>query len=226
MTLAQLRALALVYLGTASDDPAYPATTLNLVAQTAYAQLLADAADVNPGYLSTTVTLTADSATAITYTFSTQSTPITNFHKWLEVRWTDATGARLMEVRPEELDRSGPGSFALTGSDDTPVLTLGYNSTPGMALFFRYAFTPPALVVDTDVPSALPSAYHDVLALRMAAQAYALGNEATFPAALAVLLQDRQASMLAGIGRRGVQVNRTRGFSAGDAIGATSGLWV
>lgn len=219
MTLADLRTLALVYLGTASDDPAYPTATLNLLAQQAYSQVVADMLDSNPGYLSTTVTLTADSATARTYTFSTQSPPITNYHKWLEVRWDQQQGGRLTEVRPEELDRNAATCFALTGPDDTPVLTLGQQSLVGHTLFFRYAYWPPALTVDTDVPVGVPSAYHDVLAFRMAQLGAGLGAEGAMTPAMVQLASDRLASLLATVGRRGVQASRTRGFGPGTGLG-------
>lgn len=212
MTLAELQTMAYVYLATSSDDPNFPATTMTLLANQAYDQVVADMLDANPGYLSTTVTLTPDSSTALTYTFSTQAPAITDYHKWLEIRYTSQTGAKLCEVRPEELDQSGPGTFALTGPDDTPVLTLGFQSTPGMNLFLRYAYWPATLVLSTDVPVGVPTRYHDLLALRMAELAFAMGGEATFPPNLSVLAQDRYASLLATVGRRGVQASRTRGF--------------
>lgn len=226
MNLAALRSTALVYLGTASDDPAYPATTLNLLAQQAYAQILGDITDSNPGYLSKTVTLTPDSATALTYTFSTQAPPITDYHKWLEVRVTSDTGMPLTEMRPEELDTCGAGTFALTGTDDTPVLTLGSQSTPGSNLFLRYTYWPPALAVDTDIPVGVPSMYHDVIALRLAELCYALGGEGAFPPNLVVLTQNRLASLLATVGRRGVQASRTRGFSTGSGSYGGLGPWL
>lgn len=212
MNLGQLRTTALTYLGTSSDDPAFTPTILNLLAQQAYSQVVADMLDSNPGYLSTTVTLTADSSTARTYTFSTQSPPITNYHKWLEVRWDQHQGGRLTEVRPEELDRNAASCFALTGPDDTPVLTLGLNSLVGHSLFFRYAYWPPVLVLDADIPVGVPSQYHDVLAFRMAQLGAGLGSESAMTPAMNVLAQDRLASLLATVGRRGVQASRTRGF--------------
>lgn len=218
MNLGELRTTALVYLGTSSDDPAFPAATLNLLAQQAYDQFIADMLDSNPGYLSTTVTLQPDSSTALTYTFSAQSPPITDYHKWLEVRYTDQRGARLIEVRPEELDTTTAGTFALTGPDDTPVLTLGLQSQTNTNLFFRYAYWPAALVTDTDVPVGVPTRYHDVIALRMAELGFALGGETVFPPNLSILLMNRQASLLATVGRRGVQASRTRGFGA-DSTG-------
>lgn len=217
MNLGELRTTALVYLGTSSDDPAFPAATLNLLAQQAYDQFIADMLDSNPGYLSTTVTLQPDSSTALTYTFSTQSPPITNYHKWLEVRWQDQTGGCLMEVRPEELDAGGVNVFALTGPDDTPVLTLGFNSKTDNALFLRYAYWPPALVLDTDVPVGVPTRYHDTLAFRMAVLGAGLGSESAITPQMLVLAQDRYASLMATVGRRGVQASRTRGFGPATA---------
>ena len=223
MNLAALRTTALMYLGTAADDPAYPSTTLNLLAQQAYSQVLAEMMDCNPGYLSTTVTLTPDSSTALTYTFSTQSPPITNYHKWLEVRWDTQTGGLLIEVRPEQLDRWAQQCFALTGPDDTPVITLGQGSGTGHNLFFRYAYWPAALAVDTDVPVGVPSQYHDVLAFRMAQLGAGLGAEGAMTPAMTVLAQDRLASLLATVSRRGVQPSRTRGFGTDGGWNSYSG---
>lgn len=225
MNLGELRTSALVYLGTSSDDPAFTPTILNLLAQQAYSQLIGDMLDSNPGYLSKTVTLTPDSSTALTYTFSTQTPPVTDYHKWLEVRQTDQRGARLIEVRPEELDSGATSIFALTGPDDTPVLTLGFNSSTAPSLFFRYAYWPPVLVVDADVPVGVPTQYHDLIALRMAELGYALGGEAVFPPNLVVLTQNRQASLLATVGRRGVQASRTRGFGPGTVGWGGPGPW-
>ena len=78
-----------VFLATKSDDPAYTDTILNPIVQEAVDSLLTDINEQNPSYNSTTVTLAADSSSGRVYTFASQSTPITDFGRWLDIRWTD-----------------------------------------------------------------------------------------------------------------------------------------
>jgi len=196
-------------LGTADDDPAFSGTIINPLLQSAYDSLLADIHDANPQYLSTTVTLAADSATSHTYTFATQSSPITDFAKWLEVRWTDAEGRLLTEERLEDLTVSGGDVFALTGVDETPVLHTAQTDTAGEPVWMRYAYWPAAFTEDASEPSGIPLRYHDVVALETLF-VYGLGGEQARPRELRDRWQDRRNQMMARIGRRGVQASRTR----------------
>lgn len=209
MNRGTLTTLVRSYLGTASDDPAYTATILNPLLQSAYDSLIADIQDANPHYLSTAVTLTADSSTSHLYTFATQSPAITDFAKWLEVRWTDEDGVLLAEARLEDLRDGGGGLFALTGPDEAPVLRTGADDEAGTALYFRYAYWPADWDEDSDEPTGIPAKYHDLVALE-ALFAFALGGEARVPADLRIRWMDRRAQLLSRVGRRGIQPSRSR----------------
>lgn len=120
-TLGSTKTLLRSYLGTASDDPQFTATILDPLVQAAYDSILTEITDANPDYLSTSVTLAADSSTSHVYTFSSQSSPITDFARWLSVRYTDENGVPLAEARRDELRDAGPDYFEIRGVDEAPV---------------------------------------------------------------------------------------------------------
>ena len=196
-------------LGTAEDDPAFSGTILNPLIQSAYDSLVADIHDANPHYLSTSVTLAADSASSHVYTFATQSSPVTDFAKWLEVRWTDEEGRLLDEVRLEELAAYGGDAFALSGVDESVVLRTATTDTAGEAIWFRYAYWPTAFTEDSSTPSGIPARYHDVVALETLF-VFALGGEQARPRELRDRWQDRRNQLMARVGRRGVQNSLSR----------------
>jgi hypothetical protein len=196
-------------LGADSDDPAYSDTILNAVIQEAVDSLRSDINLANPGYNSTTVTLTADSATSRAYTFATQSSPLTDFAGWLEVRWTNDDGLELHEVRVDELREAGSDHFAVTGIDSAAVLTTSKDSTAGMGVWMRYTLWEADLSADGDVPGGIPLKYHDVIALE-ALFAFALGGEDSTPPDLYARWVDRRGSLMHHVGKRGVQPSRTR----------------
>lgn len=210
MNLGDLRTTALAYLGTASDDPAYPSTTLNLLVQQAYDQVMGEIVAESPMYLSTTTNLIPDVATVGVYTLATQTPAITNFRAWLEVRWESEIGPLLRECRIEELTNYGQYYFAVTGTDETAVFALSSQSSVANPLFLRYAYWPALLAVDTDSPVGVPSRYHDLIALRTAAMAFGLGGEGQFPPVLAAIMQDRMAALLHDVSRRGVAPAKSR----------------
>jgi hypothetical protein len=196
-------------LGTESDDPAYDDDVLNPVVQEAVDSLLADINIQNAGYFSTTVTLSADSSTSRTYTFATQAPAITNFARWLEVRWTDPDGLVLDEVRYDELRAAGADHFTLTGTDDAPTLETSKDSTAGMAVWLRYTKWADLLTDDNSVPAGIPLRFHDLIALE-AIFAFELGGEQGVPAGLHRRWMDRRGQLMHHVGKRGVQPSRTR----------------
>ena len=199
-------------LGTPSDDPFYSDTILNPIVQEAVDSLLTDINEQNPSYNSTSVTLSADSTTVRTYTFSTQSTAITDFGRWLEVRWDDSEGLELVEVRFDELRPAGPDHFVLTGIDSAPTLTVSPDSEAGKDIFFRYTQWFADMTADSDVPSGIPLKFHDVIALE-AAYVFALGGEQPVPRDLQARWFDRRNQLIHHVGRRGAQPTRTKIFA-------------
>ncbi len=205
-----------VFLATPSDDPAYSNTILNPIVQQAVDSLLTDINEQNPSYNSTPVTLAADSSTGRVYTFASQSTPITDFGRWLDIRWTDSDGLVLTEVRYDELRPAGADHFIITGIDSAPTLETSPDSEAGKAIWLRYtqwfADMTSGSGGDTDVPSGIPLKFHDVIALE-ALFAFALGGEQHRPADLRDRWFDRRAQLIHHVGRRGSQVARTRLYS-------------
>ncbi|KKN06681.1 hypothetical protein LCGC14_1074780 [marine sediment metagenome] len=200
------------FLATPTDDPAYSDTILNPIVQEAVDSLLTDINEQNPSYNSTTVTLAADSSTGRVYTFASQSTPITDFGRWLDIRWTDSDGLVLTEVRYDELRPAGADHFIITGIDSAPTLETSPDSEAGKAIWLRYTQWFADMSDDNDVPSGIPLKFHDVIALE-ALFAFALGGEQRLPPELRNRWFDRRNQLIHHIGRRGSQVARTRLYS-------------
>ncbi len=205
-----------VLLATPQDDPAYTDTILNPIVQKAVDSLLTDINEQNPDYNMTTVTLAADSSTGRVYTFASQSSPITDFARWREIRWTDSAGLELTEVRSDELRAAGGDHFFLSGIDSAPVLETSPDSTAGTDIFLRYTQWFADMTIgsggDTDVPSGIPLKFHDVIELE-ALFAFALGGEQRTPPDLRDRWFDRRNQLMHHVGRRGSQVARTRLYS-------------
>ncbi len=192
-----------------SDDPAYSDTILNPIVQKCVDSLELDINIQNPFYNSTTVTLAADSSSSRLYTFATQSTAITDFSRWLEVRWTDEDGLELHEVKGDELRDSGQDHFAISGIDSAPTLQTSKDSEAGKDIFFRYTVWRDDLSSDGSVPGAIPLKFHDVIELE-ALFAFALGGEQRRPPELYTRWQDRRSQLIHHVGQRGAQNSRTR----------------
>lgn len=196
-------------LGTQSDDPAYTDTILNPIVQQAVDSLLTDINEQNPGYNSTTVTLAADSSSSRFYTFSSQSSPITDFARWLEIRWTDSAGLELHEARYDELRAAGQDHFVIAGIDSAPVLETSPDSSAGKDIFLRYTKWFADMTADSNVPSGIPLKFHDVIELE-AAWVFGLGGEQRVPPDLYTRWFDRRNQLIHHVGRRGSQTSRSR----------------
>lgn len=210
MNLGELRSLLRTYLATSEDDPLYTAASLNAALQDAYDAVVSDVVRANRAYFTLTRTLQADSATSHNYTFPAQPGWVSvDFAAWLEVRYTDADGLPLDEVRYEELKHVGPDYFALAGPDQSVVLTTSPATPAGTPLFLRYVAWPVPFGDDVSVPLALPTRFHSVLALE-ALFAFGLGGEAARPPELRERWLERKAQLVAHVTRRGVAPSRTR----------------
>ncbi len=204
------------FLGTPTDDPAYSDTILNPIVQEAVDSLLTDINEQNPDYNSTTVTLAADSSSGRVYTFASQSSPITDFARWRDIRWTDSDGLQLIEVRYDELRPAGADHFIITGIDSAPVLETSPDSTAGKAVWLRYTQWFADMTSDSNVPSGIPLKFHDVIALE-ALFAFGLGGEQRLPPEIRNRWFDRRNQLIHHVGRRGSQVARTRLYSDAHA---------
>lgn len=200
------------FLGTAADDPAYSDAILNPIVQEACDSLVTDINIQNRSYNSTTVTLAADSTTSHLYTFATQSSPLTDFASWIELRYTDSNGFELNEVPLDGLRQSGSGHFAITGIDSAGVVETSVDSTAGKDIWMRYTRWPALLTADGSVPGGIPLRFHDVIALE-ALYAFELGGEARTPQRLYTRWMDRRAQLIHHVGKRGAQPSRTRLYS-------------
>ncbi len=206
---ATIKTSALRYLGAKSDDPFYATAILDPTVQEAVDSLLTDINEQNPDYNTSTVTLTADASTSRLHTFSTQSSPLTDFSAWREVRWIDDSGFILHEARLDELRQAGVDHFSIYGIDSAAVLETSASSPAGRDVWMRYTTWPILLVDDTSVPAGIPLRFHDVIALEMLF-AFALGGEQVLPRDLRNRWFDRRKQLMRHVGQRGSQPSRTR----------------
>ena len=198
-TLAALRSLVYTYVGTASTDPAYPSGTVNTLLNAVGNRYVDDIHQMKPDYLVKTTTLTT-AAASHAYTLPS------DFAGFLEVRLTDATGWMMTEVRHDELNLGFGGPvFSITGPDGTAILTTADSVTAANAIYLRHRYTPVEMAADTDVPTWMPSRFHDLLAREAAIDAYGLGNESQPAGHFIQSTEDRRAQFWYSIGRRGVQ---------------------
>jgi len=207
-SLATLRNLTWTYLGTYSGDPLYTPTVVNGLLNNVVAKFVTDIQESRPDYLQSVVTLTAQTSTSNAYNLPS------DFSGFLEVRLNDYTGTQLTYVRMEELNQPTLiYSFSITGADQNAVLYTCPTMTPGVPLYFRYQYVPPDLVNDSDVPTWMPSRFHDLIARQAAIDAYGIGNE-DVPADLFVTeTQDRIAQFYLEVARRGATPVLTRNLT-------------
>lgn len=184
-SLATLRSLFYVYLGTKASDPMYPSTTVDALINAAANKYKADIQQANPGWLSDTTTLTLSSGSV--------SLPA-DFAGVLDLRLTDNTGMRLREVRYEELelDWSQP-VYAITGSDAAATLHCSSQVSEDGDVYLVYRTQPAELSAGTDVPSWMPGQFHDLLAREAAIDGFGLGAEGVPSPHFVRELDDRRA---------------------------------
>ena len=204
-----LRTWIRTLLGADADDPAFSDDVLNPIVQQAADSIVSAILRTNPGYLSKTATLLPDAGSRRTYTFATQSTPVTDFGHWLEVRYDNDDGLQLTEARLDELRDAGPDYFAITGPDEAAVLVTSPGSRGAAPIWIRYGYWPAPMTDDNAAPGGIPERFHDVVALE-ALFAFGLGGEQAKPRELHDRWIDRKAELLAHVSRRGVQPSRTR----------------
>ena len=215
-TRAQVKASIRRYLGTDVDDPLYGDQTagvsaqLDPLVQEVVDSLVGEIHEANPGYLSRIQVLAADTpVTGHLYSFQTQSPAITDFAKWLEVRFDNEDGAVLYEARLEELRVAGSGYFTIRYVDEIAVLETSKDTTPANPIFLRFAIWPVDLASDSSVIGGIPKRYIDVVALE-ALFVFGVGGESRWPDELRERWKNRRAALFAHIQRRGVQPARTR----------------
>lgn len=204
-SLFVLGSWTLAYLGTTAADRAYPATTLSILINNAVNALLDDINEQNPGWLEATTTLAATLLDGHGYRLPS------NFSKWSEVRLDDKDGAKLTEVRSDDLNSTGGYVFALTGPDGLAVLVTGDTVADSNLLYFKYRAWPSLLSDPADTPTMIPSQYHDLIALYAAEEGMGLGGEGALPVALIRRKEDRHAQLMMHVSRRGAEIGQTRG---------------
>lgn len=203
--LTTLRALFYVYLGTVSTDPAYPQTTADVLLNAAARELAADMQQMAPDMLQKVVTLNPDVAGGSTYTLPS------DFYEALEVRLGTNLGTPLEEVRSEELDLGWDGPvFAIYGPDATATLEVSDLAEPGSPLYFRYGYQPVDLAAPSDIPSWMPTQFHDLIARAAAIDAYGLGAEAAPAPEFLEKTEDRKGQYWFHLSRRTTQAQTPR----------------
>lgn len=207
MNRPAVRELILTYLGTASNDPAFAPARLNALIQNVLNELYAD---IPEGVLVKTTTLTADPNDAARYTFSAQTSPVLDFQKADDVRLDRSSGVPLREVPFGQRQTYGGGGYSIVGDDDDTVLYVTPGTTEGHALWLSYAYWPELWTVDNSECPGIPRRFHDVVALEAAKQAYAIGNEQSWPATYEALRFDRRGQLQAHWGNRSRDVTLRR----------------
>lgn len=205
-----MRRFMRMVLGVPDTDPVFTDPALNLALQQAHESLWHDAQQANPGYVWGTTTLAADAGgDGHTYTLNTQSTPVADFVRHLELRLTNAEGSVLTEARPEELRAAGGEHFNVKGEGSTAVITTSPDTDASVALWLRYLTKPDQFTSDTAEPALVPRQYQEVLPL----EALGLVAAGRIPKDLRDRWQDRRAQFLAHVGRRGTLPSRTRRYN-------------
>lgn len=200
-SLTTLRSLFYIYVGTKPTDPMYPTATVDALLNAAAHKYIADVQQANPAYLVKTTTLNLAARTA--------SLPV-DFAGYVDVRFDDATGRPLREVRLEELDTPSRAAFAITGPDAAATLTASQAVAENATLYFAYRYQPADLVNPSDIPEWMPAPFHDLLAREAAVDGFGLGAEGAPVVAFLTELQDRRAQFWAHVMRRGTQPLTTR----------------
>lgn len=216
-SLAVMRAQTLVYLTTTTDDPLFTSQVINQYLIDAHHAIVNEIHTTNRNYLYKDALLTPDATTVqpwsttpvLSYTLATQSTPITDFAYWIELRKTNDDGDLLREARLEELRDAGNGYFAVTGPDDNPQIRLSKDTEAGINVYLKYGYWPADMQTDTDSPNGIPVQFHDVLPLEVLF-AFELGGEGTHPPALKERWMNRKAALLYHVAKRGTTVTRTK----------------
>lgn len=206
---ATLRDKVVGYLGTKSSDPFYKkedgTSRINDLIDDAYSGILADILQLNPEYLHKQTTLTASPADSRTYPLPD------DFAGWISVKIRDSRGTELIQVDRADLVNSRSQSFSLYGPDVDGVLETSEGVTAGVDLYFLYRYWPTAMTDDAHAPSAIPVAFHEVVALDAAEMAYAMGDEQRFPVSYAVRRDDRKAQLFMHVVLRGNQAIIAKG---------------
>lgn len=210
-----LRTKVFTYLGTRSTDPFYKnedgSSRIDGLLQDAYNAIVSDILLTNPEYLQKVETLTSAD-----HTYALPA----DFAGWIDVRLNTSTGTPLTQCDMEFLPSTFGTEFAISGPDQDAVLTTSGGVEAGVDLYLLYRYWPLDWTQDTDSPDVVPSKFHDVVALDAAEVAFALGGEQVMPPKLVALKEDRRASLLLHVGRRGVQATTARGvpFLGGDWV--------
>lgn len=202
MNRSQLRQFLWDLLGTKPSDPFYTTLRVDTLLNTAEARLAEEVRRQSPDIFRVTKTLLADGGAGHIYTLATQAAPILDFHEVLVVRLTDANGAKLRQVKDDDLEMFSGGWYSLTGMDASLVLTTDAGVADAVPLYFKYSRKTVAWDNPADIPESVPKDFHDVIALNAAEMGFALGGEASVPAEIAAWSLDRRSALWSHIGRR------------------------
>lgn len=206
-TLATLRDMTYAYLGTTSSNQQLTIARVDRWLNDAYNALVEDL----PGsFLISTATLTADSSTSRTYTLTSQATPITDWRQFREVRLTNNEGVILLPVDYDQLRILQGDTYSVRGNDHALIVETSPGQPAGSALWVVYSTWPAEMSATSDIPSAIPYRYHDLIALGAAELGFASGGEGRFPAEYAARKQDRYAQFLDHVTRRGTDAPNLR----------------
>lgn len=205
-TLASLRSMVYLYLGTQTNDPFYPPTNVDLLINEAYLERAFDLRKENPNFFAISGVLTPTVPLGRSYLLPP------GFASYLDVRITSSSGRPLREFSLEDAnDNSGADGFTISGvNDGNIILTTLSGVDAGASIYLLLEIRPSILVNDTDVPTLLPSDYHGLLAMDAAFVCYTLGGEQVVPQGFLQIRADKEARFWADVGSRGNASTLTR----------------
>lgn len=207
MNRPAIRESIYTYLGTSSVDPAFPTARLNILIQNVLNELYAD---IPEGVLVKVTTLTPDAIDGARYPFASQSSPILDFQKADEVRIATASGRQLREIPYGQRQAFGANGYSIIGDDADTTLVLTPGTQEAQPLFLSYSYWPALWTADNTECPGIPSRFHDVVALEAAKQAYAMGNEQSWPGTYETIRFDRRAQLQSHWGNRSRDVTLRR----------------
>lgn len=216
-TVGQVIERARRYLGVKDAHPRYTTPVLIDEFNTAIGDLREECMRLNEDWLGIEATLTMDASAPNRAVLADQTPAIPEIDRVLALRDDGIDGPARDEVPLADL-RAYPGlTYALTGVPGALQIVLPEGNTPG-TLWLRYV-APETEANDASdlMPAFVPDRFFDVVALKVAMQAFPFGGEERVPDDLLVALDRRTSMLWEAWSKRSSSLMRRRPRSEGQA---------